>query len=144
MSPSQERRAAFASKAATGEVLGGEPSRQTPNGISSNVGSAVTDHSQTPNDQGPFAVRLVSDALRFANSSRADQKNQETDNRQGRRHVELAIEGYRSPCFDPEEAPPPAASRPPLFISLERWEGKSNVTFAVETQFDFTSVQPTA
>jgi hypothetical protein len=58
-------------------------------------------------------------------------------------YVELAIEGYRSPCFDPEQGPSPAGSRPPPFISRKRWEGKTNVTFAVEMQFDFTSGQPT-
>jgi hypothetical protein len=58
-------------------------------------------------------------------------------------YLELAIEGYRSPCFDPEGAPPPAGSRPPPFIRLERWEGKTHVTFAVEMQFDFNSGQPT-
>jgi hypothetical protein len=58
-------------------------------------------------------------------------------------YIELAIEGYRSPCFDSEQAPPPAGTPPPPFIRLERWEGKTNVTFSVEMQFDFDSGQPT-
>ena len=32
---------------------------------------------------------------------------------------------------------------PPPFIKMERWEGKTNVTFAVEMQFDFASGQST-
>ncbi len=58
-------------------------------------------------------------------------------------YVELSTDGYQSPCFDPDRAPPPRGSDPPPFIKMERWEGKTNVTFAVEMQFNFTSGQPT-
>lgn len=57
-------------------------------------------------------------------------------------YVELATDGYRSPCFAPDEAIPPQGSDPPPFIKLERWEGKTNITFAVEMRFDFVSGQP--
>lgn len=58
-------------------------------------------------------------------------------------YVELATDGYRSPCFEPEAVAPPRGSEPPPFIKIERWEGKTNVTFAVEMRFDFASGQPT-
>ena len=58
-------------------------------------------------------------------------------------YVELATDGYRNSCFVPEGALPPQGSGPPPFIKMERWEGKTNVTFAVEMQFDFASGQPT-
>ena len=58
-------------------------------------------------------------------------------------YAELATDGYRSPCFNPEESLPSQASDPPPFIKVERWEGKTKVTFAVEMQFDFASGQPT-
>ena len=58
-------------------------------------------------------------------------------------YVELATDGYRSPCFTPEGVPPPKGSDPPPFIKMERWQGKTNVTFSVEMQFDFASGQPT-
>lgn len=58
-------------------------------------------------------------------------------------YVELATDGYRNPCFVPEEAPPLQGSNPPPFIKMERWEGKTNITFAVEMQFEFASGQPT-
>ena len=58
-------------------------------------------------------------------------------------YVELATDGYRSPCFALERALPPQGSAPPPFIEMERWEGKINVTFAVEMRFDFASGQPT-
>lgn len=57
-------------------------------------------------------------------------------------YVELATDGYRSPCFNPNGHLPPQGSEPPPFIKLERWEGKTNVTFAVEMQFDFASGKP--
>jgi hypothetical protein len=56
-------------------------------------------------------------------------------------YVELATDGYRSSCFDPDGALPPQGSDPPPFIKMERWEGRTNVTFAVEMQFDFASGQ---
>lgn len=56
-------------------------------------------------------------------------------------YVELATDGYQSPCFSQEELPP-KGSDPPPFIKVEQWEGKTNVIFAVEMQFDFTSGQP--
>jgi len=58
-------------------------------------------------------------------------------------YVELATDGYRSPCFSPEVAPPPRGSDPPPFIKIHRWEGKTSVTFAVEMEFDLVSGQPT-
>lgn len=58
-------------------------------------------------------------------------------------YVELATDGYKSPCFDPDRILPPEGSDPPPFIKLEQWEGKTNVTFAVEMQFDFSTGQPT-
>lgn len=58
-------------------------------------------------------------------------------------YVELATDGYRSPCFDPETAPPPQGSSPPPFIKVRRWEGKTSVNFAVEMEFDLTSGHPT-
>ena len=57
-------------------------------------------------------------------------------------YVELATDGYRSPCFGPDGALAPQRSDPPSFIKMERWEEKTNVTFAVEMQFDFASGQP--
>jgi hypothetical protein len=57
-------------------------------------------------------------------------------------YVELATDGYKSPCFDPERVPPRGGSAPPPFIRIERWDGKTNVTFTVEMQFDFASGQP--
>ncbi len=58
-------------------------------------------------------------------------------------YVELATDGYRSPCFGPDGHLPPQGSDPPPFIKVARWEGKTNVTFAVEMQFDFASGKPT-
>jgi hypothetical protein len=58
-------------------------------------------------------------------------------------YVELATNGYRSPCFCPEGALPTGGTDPPPFIKIERWEGRTNVTFAVEMQFDFATGQPT-
>jgi hypothetical protein len=58
-------------------------------------------------------------------------------------YVEIATNGYRSPCFEPEAIAPRRGSNPPPFIMMERWEGKTNVTFAVEMRFDFASGQPT-
>lgn len=58
-------------------------------------------------------------------------------------YVELATVGYRNPCFELETGAPPRGSEPPPFIRIYRWEGKTNVTFAVEMRFDFASGQPT-
>jgi hypothetical protein len=58
-------------------------------------------------------------------------------------YVELATDGYRGPCFAPEAVAPLRGSDPPPFIKMERWEGKTNVTFAVEMRFDFGSGRPT-
>ena len=58
-------------------------------------------------------------------------------------YVELATDGYQSPCFDPDGSLPPKGSDPPPFIKFERREGNMNVTFAVEMQFDFASGKPT-
>lgn len=57
-------------------------------------------------------------------------------------YVELATDGYRSPCFEPAAVAPPRGSAPPPFIKIGRWEGKTDVAFAVEMQFDFASGQP--
>lgn len=58
-------------------------------------------------------------------------------------YLELATDGYRSPCFEPELAPPPRGSNPPPFIKVRRGEGKTSVTFAVEMEFDVASGHPT-
>ncbi len=58
-------------------------------------------------------------------------------------YVDLATDGYRSPCFEPEAVAQPRGSDPPPFIEMERWKGETNVTFAVKMQFDFDSGQPT-
>lgn len=58
-------------------------------------------------------------------------------------YVELATDGYRSPCFDPEYVPPLRGSKPPPFITVRRWEGKICATFAVEIEFDLASGKPT-
>ena len=57
-------------------------------------------------------------------------------------YVELATSGHGSPYFTPEVALLPRGSDPPPFIRLERWEGTTNVTFAVEMQFDLGSGKP--
>lgn len=57
-------------------------------------------------------------------------------------YVQLATIGYRSPCFDPEAAPPPQGSVPPPFIKASRWKGKTSVTFALKMGFDLASGQP--
>jgi hypothetical protein len=61
-------------------------------------------------------------------------------------YVELATGGYqnyRSPCFAPEgELHAPGRNDVPPFIELQRWQGKTDVTFAVEMRFDFASGQP--
>jgi len=58
-------------------------------------------------------------------------------------YVELATDGYRSPCFDPQAVAPPRGNDPPPFIKLKRNHGKTDITFAVELQFDFVSGTPT-
>jgi hypothetical protein len=58
-------------------------------------------------------------------------------------YVELATDGHRCPCLEPEAVAPPQRTDPPPFIRLERWEGKTNVTFAVEMRFDLATGQPT-
>jgi hypothetical protein len=57
-------------------------------------------------------------------------------------YVELATDGYRSPCFNPDAIPPPRGSEPPQFIKLCRMVGKTEVTFAVEIRFDLASGRP--
>jgi len=54
-------------------------------------------------------------------------------------YVELAIDGYQSPCIEPEVAAPPRDAAPPPFIQIRRRKGKTNVTFAVEMEFDLAS-----
>ncbi len=58
-------------------------------------------------------------------------------------YVELATDRYKSPCFAPDEPLPVQGHDSPPFIKLERWKGKTSVTFAVEMRFDFASGQPT-
>ncbi len=58
-------------------------------------------------------------------------------------HVELATDGYRSICFEPEAVVPPAGSDPPSFMKVSRWCGKMDVTFAVEMRFELASGKPT-
>ncbi len=57
-------------------------------------------------------------------------------------YVELSTDGYQSPCFDLDRARPPRGSDPQPFIKMERCEGKTNVAFAIEMQFKFSSGQP--
>ena len=57
-------------------------------------------------------------------------------------YVELATDGYRSPCLSSDDSMAPQESEPPQFIKLERWGGKTKVTFSVEMQFDVASGQP--
>jgi hypothetical protein len=58
-------------------------------------------------------------------------------------YVELATDRYQSPCLGPEGALRAQSSDPPPFIKVQRWNGKTNITFAVEMEFDFASGQPT-
>jgi|GEM_PF-885885 len=57
-------------------------------------------------------------------------------------YAELATDGYRSPCCDPDTAPPPRGSDPPPFIKVWQEEGKPRVRFAIEMEFDLASGQP--
>lgn len=59
-------------------------------------------------------------------------------------YVQLATIGHRSPCFEPDVAIPRLGSHPPPFIRVARWNGKTSVTFAVETKFDLASGRPEA
>jgi hypothetical protein len=52
-------------------------------------------------------------------------------------YVELATSDYLPPCLDPTWKPSAKPSEPPPFISVERYQGKTKVTFAVEMEFDF-------
>ena len=56
-------------------------------------------------------------------------------------YLELATEGYKSPCFELEFLPE-QSSKPPPFIKLFRWNGETKVHFNVEMQFDFASGKP--
>ncbi|MBL8855182.1 MAG: hypothetical protein JNK57_14545 [Planctomycetaceae bacterium] len=58
-------------------------------------------------------------------------------------YVELATDGFRSPCFEPEFGVMPKGSTQPRFIKLERREGKTTVTFSVEMGFDLDAGHPT-
>jgi hypothetical protein len=51
-------------------------------------------------------------------------------------YLELATTNYRPPCLNPTWEGSDKPSSPPPFISIERFEGHSKVTFAVEMQFD--------
>lgn len=57
-------------------------------------------------------------------------------------YVRLATTGYRNPCFDPDAATPAQGGDPPPFIRLSRWNGKTLVTFAAQSEFDLASGQP--
>jgi hypothetical protein len=57
-------------------------------------------------------------------------------------YVQLATVGHANPTCEPEAAIPPQGSRPPPFIEVARWKGKTSVTFAVRTEFDLGSGQP--
>lgn len=58
-------------------------------------------------------------------------------------YVELATDGYQSPCFNPDTTLSARGSVPPSFIRVRRWKGDTNVTFKVEMRFDFASGKPT-
>jgi hypothetical protein len=58
-------------------------------------------------------------------------------------YVELATDGYQSPCFNPDTTFSARGSVPPSFIRVRRWKGDTNVTFKVEMRFDFASGKPT-
>lgn len=53
-------------------------------------------------------------------------------------YVELATAGYRSPCLD-RDRPYDRATAKPHFISVQRYEGETEVRFAVEMRFDLHS-----
>ena len=73
--------------------------------------------------------------VQFLDLSQIQQGILRRDDRFG--YVELATEGYRSPCFDVEAKS--VASKPPSFISVARYEGRTKVTFAVEMEFELSS-----
>jgi hypothetical protein len=54
-------------------------------------------------------------------------------------YIPLATGDYASPSLDPEPRRSEKPSAPPPFISLERYEGKTEVTLAVEMKFDLES-----
>ena len=56
-------------------------------------------------------------------------------------YVELETSDYRSPCFEPDLAPP-ANSTPPQFIKVAQRQGIAEVTFAVPMKFDLQSGEP--
>jgi hypothetical protein len=56
-------------------------------------------------------------------------------------YVELATFGYTSPALSLDPIPPPQ-SRPPHFISVSRYNGETQVTFAVRMGFDLASGKP--
>ncbi|HZR71400.1 hypothetical protein [Bradyrhizobium sp.] len=51
-------------------------------------------------------------------------------------YIELATDGFRSPCLDPE---PPQKRTSPPFIRVSKYQGITKVTFAVEMGFDLAS-----
>ena len=57
-------------------------------------------------------------------------------------YVELATDPFASPCFNESLVETAPGCAWPPFIRLERWEGKTTVTFAVEMKFNFASGQP--
>ncbi len=51
-------------------------------------------------------------------------------------YLELATTNYLPPSLNPGWKPSDQPSMPPPFIQISRYEGRTNVTFAVEMQFD--------
>jgi hypothetical protein len=72
--------------------------------------------------------------VQFLDLSRVQQGIIARDERFG--YVELATDGFRSPCFDPE---PPQKRTSPPFIRVSKHQGIAKVTFAVEMGFDLAS-----
>jgi hypothetical protein len=56
-------------------------------------------------------------------------------------YVELASDGFKNPCFLPDEYAPDK-SEPPSFIRTYRHEGITQVRFSVEMDFDLSSGKP--
>lgn len=72
--------------------------------------------------------------VQYLDLSRVQQGIIARDERFG--YVELATDGFRSPCLDPE---PPQKRTRPSFIHVSKWQGIAKVTFAVEMGFDLAS-----
>jgi hypothetical protein len=72
--------------------------------------------------------------VQYLDLSRVQQGIIARDERFG--YVELAMNGYCSPCLDPK---PPEKRTSPPFIRVSKYQGTAKVTFAVEMGFDLAS-----